>query len=148
VGLADDWIVVRWRGQNVLKGGNEGNILPVSKQGNVYGSGPPPPGVGDTYPGFRSDWPLRCGPWLSASKGTKYPIEVVIGETPGAFFCAFLCFERKSEPGKIYLFRMDASKQDPNLVSGARGPIPPGVDWSGGGYVWTPEMPRASMQKR
>jgi hypothetical protein len=148
VGLADDWIVVRWRGQNALEGGNQGGLLPLNKLRSKYGTGAPPAGVGDTYPGFRPGWPLRCGPWFQVSKGTKYPIEVVIGETPGAFFCAFLAFERKDEPGKVILFRMDNKPQDPELASGKKGPIPPGVDWSGGGVVWKPEISRKQTQQR
>jgi hypothetical protein len=145
VGLADDLIAVRWAGKNVLEnsGGDSGQLFERSKQGNRYGSGKPPPGVEDSYPGFRPGWPMRVSPWLAVSKGSKYAIEVVIGEAPGSAFCAFLCIELEKERGKVTLFRMDKA----NLIP-RKGPEPPGIDWSGGGHIWKPEMSRGSQRQR
>ncbi|MDR3228073.1 MAG: hypothetical protein LBT53_01485 [Puniceicoccales bacterium] len=136
VGMADDWLIVRWGSRNVLEGGYDETLFPRSKEGNKYGTGKPPPGIGDHYPVFPGVPTMKCGPWLTVSKGSKYPMEVAIGETPGGVFYAFLAFEREGERGKLYLFRMSGGKFTPT------GKVAPGIDYSGGGMVWTPEMPR------
>jgi hypothetical protein len=136
VGTADDWLIVRWAGRPALTCGFD-ILFAASKEGNLYGSGKPAPGTGNTYPSSVGGPPMRCGPWLQATRDNKYAIEVAIGETPGGIFFAFLAFERKEEPGKLYLFRMSGGEFKPT------GAVNAGIDYSGGGHVWKPEMSRS-----
>jgi hypothetical protein len=129
VGMADDWIVVRWGKRIALDSGYDIVAQPDKHQG-------PPLGVGDTFPS-QLPRPLRCGPWLSVSKGTEYPLELALGETPGGVFYAYLCYETENERGKLKLFRMSA---DPLTDAIKRGdPRIPDLDMTGGGLVWLPE---------
>jgi hypothetical protein len=36
---------------------------------------------------------MKAGPWITAPKGTKVPIEIAIGETPGGVFDVYLAIE-------------------------------------------------------
>jgi hypothetical protein len=136
VGSTDDLMAVRWDRKNAL---DFGGVLPRSKQGNLYGEGKTHPDTLQTYPGRAPGWHLTCGPWLDVREGQKYPMEIVIGEAPGAIFYSILCFEKRDEKGKLYLFRMTATPQAEELK---RKWIGSDYDVTGGKYVWKPEMDR------
>jgi hypothetical protein len=36
---------------------------------------------------------LMCGPWITSPKGTKVPVEIIFGETPGGVFDVYLAIE-------------------------------------------------------
>jgi hypothetical protein len=140
IGGADDLILVRWNNAVVLDAGYDypvsGNGVLKDKKGN------PLPGATDTFP-YGSRPAMRAGPWINVTAGAQYPMEVLIGETPGGQFCAVLLFQKKDD-SKLYLFRMsktplaERSKMGVNIMEH----IPAGADLSGGGYVWTPSMRR------
>ncbi|MDR1497981.1 MAG: hypothetical protein LBS59_06195 [Puniceicoccales bacterium] len=138
VGSADDFMVVRWNKKNALGG------FVRSKQGNLYGEGKPHPDTLQVYPGRAPGWPLYCGPWLDVQAGGKYPMEVVIGEAPGSLFYAILCFEKKDERGKIYLFRMSAGAQPDELNKKWIGTE---FALDGGKYVWRPQRDRGVSRR-
>jgi hypothetical protein len=130
VGMADDWIAVRWNGKVVLDSGYDIVAQPAKHKG-------PPLGVADIFPSGLPH-PLRCGPWNNVSKGTEYAMEVAIGETPGGVFYAYLCYETENERGKLKLFRMGSGALAPEIKNGD--PRIPGVDMGGGGIFWSPIM--------
>jgi hypothetical protein len=130
VGTADDWIVVRWGGRAVLDSGYD--IVAQSEKHKG-----PPFGVEDIFPS-QLPVPMRCGPWINATKGTDYAFEVAIGETPGGVFYAYLCYETEKERGKLKLFRMDSGELSAQIKAGD--PRIPDVDMSGGGVIWAPKM--------
>lgn len=136
VGMADDWLVVRWNNAVVLDSGYDIVAQPDKHQG-------PPLRVSDTFPS-KLPRPLRCGPWLNVTKGNDYPIEIAIGETPGGVFYAYLCYETENERGKLKLFRMDAAPLPDVIKNGD--PRIPNLDMSGGGLVWAPKR-KMNMKK-
>ncbi|MDR0535478.1 MAG: hypothetical protein LBG65_03885 [Puniceicoccales bacterium] len=140
VGMADDWITVRWGKKNLLVAG-----YPASHTGSYVsgtprkGAKPPamPDGVGDSFPyGFRRP-NFQTGPWFNVSKGSTYEIEIAIGETPGGEFCATLAFQMGVRDAKLLLFRMS---NDPLPEGVEKAAIPANVDLTGGGFVWKPVM--------
>jgi hypothetical protein len=136
VGMADDWIVVRWQRQLKLNAGYD--------QMGSYAVGKntkPPPGVGATFP-YHDRPPMQSGPWFTVSKGNEYPMEIAMGETPGGEFCAVLAFQKENENSPLYLFRMQGGELPKILTDGSKGAIPPNVDISGGGMIWEPKMAR------
>ncbi|MDR1498421.1 MAG: hypothetical protein LBS59_08480 [Puniceicoccales bacterium] len=140
VGGADDLIVVRWNSAVALDAGYD---FPVSGNGVLKGkSGKPLPGTTDTFH-YGSRPAMRAGPWISVTQGTQYPMEVLIGETPGGQFCAVLLFQKKGDKN-LYLFRMTRAPLADRTKMGMpiKENIPAGADLTGGGYVWTPSMRR------
>ena len=124
VGSGDDFLIVRWNRKIVLDDGYEtyfagrdGNYkdfgVKISKEYRI-----------DRRPGSLNR--LKAGPWLQVTKGTKVPVEVLIGETPGGVFDCYLAIEvAKSNKqvngqyegeGKLKLFRCSAD------------PLPAGVE--------------------
>jgi hypothetical protein len=124
VGSGDDFLIVRWNrkialddGYETYFSGRDGNYkdfgVKVSKEYKV-----------DRRPGGLHR--LKAGPWLQVTKGTKVPVEVLIGETPGGVFDCYLAIEvAKSNKqvngqyegeGKLKLFRCSAD------------PLPAGVE--------------------
>ena len=123
VGSGDDFLIVRWNRKIALDDGYEtylaggGNYrdfgVKVSQEYKI-----------DRRPGSLSR--LKAGPWIQVTKGTKVPVEVLIGETPGGVFDCYLAIEvAKSSTkvkgqyegeGKLKLFRCSAD------------PLPAGVE--------------------
>jgi hypothetical protein len=123
VGSGDDFLIVRWNRKIALDDGYEtylaggGNYrdfgVKVSQEYKI-----------DRRPGGLHR--LKAGPWIQVTKGTKVPVEVLIGETPGGVFDCYLAIEvAKSNTkvkgqyegeGKLKLFRCSAD------------PLPAGVE--------------------
>jgi hypothetical protein len=115
VGSGDDFLIVRWNRKIALDDGYEtylaggGNYkdfgVKVTQEYKV-----------DRRPGGLHR--LKAGPWIQVTKGTKVPVEVLIGETPGGVFDCYLAIEvAKSSTkvngqyegeGKLKLFRCNS----------------------------------------
>ena len=129
VGSGDDFLIVRWNRKIVLDDGYEtyfsgrdGNYrdfgVKVSKEFKV-----------NRAPGTLHR--LKAGPWLQVTKGTKVPVEVLIGETPGGVFDCYLAIEvAKSNKqvngqyegeGKLKLFRCSADPLPTDVTKDDRG---------------------------
>ena len=129
VGSGDDFLIVRWNrkialddGYETYFAGKDGNYkdfgVKVSKEFKV-----------DRKPG--SLHRLKAGPWIQATKGTKVPVEVLIGETPGGVFDCYLAIEvaksgtkEKGEyegEGKLKLFRCSADPLPAEITKDTRG---------------------------
>jgi len=88
VGYADDVLMVRVNGETVLDGSyatvrNEKNAFARVKQ-----TSEPNHKAGNGW--------LAYGKWLDLNSGDVQKIEVLLGEQPGGFFCAFLLVEAES----------------------------------------------------
>ena len=98
VGSGDDFLLVRWNRKIALDDGYEtflagdGNYkdfgVKVSQEYKV-----------DRRPGSLSR--LKAGPWIQVTKGTKVPVEVLIGETPGGVFDCYLAIEVAKSSTKV-----------------------------------------------
>ena len=128
VGSGDDFLVVRWNRKIALDDGYEtylaggGNYkdfgVKVSQEYKI-----------DRRPGSLSR--LKAGPWIQVTKGTKVPVEVLIGETPGGVFDCYLAIEvAKSSTkvngqyegeGKLKLFRCSADPLPAGVSQDKRG---------------------------
>ena len=92
VGSGDDWMLVRWDRKIALDDGYERFLVGADgkyKDFNNQVSGRE--FVVDRSPGHLNR--LKAGPWITAPKGTKVPIEIAIGETPGGVFDVYLAIE-------------------------------------------------------
>jgi hypothetical protein len=128
VGSGDDFLLVRWNRKIALDDGYEtylaggGNYkdfgVKVTQEYKV-----------DRKPG--SLHRLKAGPWIQATKGTKIPVEVLIGETPGGVFDCYLAIE-VAKPGvkvdgqyvgvgKLKLFRCNAEPLPAEIARDKRG---------------------------
>jgi len=87
IGCGDDILAVRFKGKLVL----DHNI---ANRNGVYmrklWSTPPQ----YSYPGLQIR-PLTGGEWFTVTAGGKYEMEVLFGECPGGFMCAFLMIEKE-----------------------------------------------------
>jgi len=128
VGSGDDFLIVRWNRKIALDDGYEtylaggGNYkdfgVKVTQEYKV-----------DRRPGSLSR--LKAGPWIQVTKGTKVPVEVLIGETPGGVFDCYLAIEvAKSNKqvngqyegeGKLKLFRCGADPLPAEITKDTRG---------------------------
>lgn len=134
VGMGDDFLCVRWGGRVVLDSGYE---QPITGGNNVY------PDFGkqkyeETKPS-KLGKPLRCGPWLNATAGQNVPIEIVIGETPGGLFNAYLFFEVADAAGKgtgLKLVRF-ADTPLPAEIANGNAEVP-NIDMEAKGWLFKP----------
>ncbi len=84
VGYADDWIAVAVNGETALVSTHPNSKLPQTpwkspeKLGMKAGNGN-----------------LSVGDWIDFKKGVPFDIDIVIGERPGGYFCAFLMIEKE-----------------------------------------------------
>jgi len=129
VGSGDDFLIVRWNrkialddGYETYFAGRDGNYkdfgVKVSKEYKV-----------DRRPGSLNR--LKAGPWIQVTKGTKVPVEVLIGETPGGVFDCYLAIEvaksgtkvdgQYEGEGKLKLFRCNADPLPDGLARDKRG---------------------------
>ena len=128
VGSGDDFLIVRWNRKIALDDGYEtylaggGNYkdfgVKVTQEFKV-----------DRRPGGLHR--LKAGPWIQVTKGTKVPVEVLIGETPGGVFDCYLAIEvAKSSTkvngqyegeGKLKLFRCSADPLPAGVGQDKRG---------------------------
>ena len=129
VGSGDDFLLVRWNrkialddGYETYFSGSDGNYkdfgVKVSKEFKI-----------DRRPGSLGR--LKAGPWIQATKGTKVPVEVLMGETPGGVFDCYLAIEvaksgtkvkgQYDGEGKLKLFRCSAEPLPAELTKDKRG---------------------------
>jgi hypothetical protein len=129
VGSGDDFLIVRWNRKIALDDGYETYF--AGRDGNYKDFGVK---VGHSFavdrrPGSLNR--LKAGPWLQVTKGTKVPVEVLIGETPGGVFDCYLAIEvAKSNKqvngqyegeGKLKLFRCSADPLPAGIERDKRG---------------------------
>ncbi len=134
VGMGDDFLCVKWSGRVVLDSGYD---QPIVGGGNIY------PDFGkqkfaETHPS-KLGKPLRCGPWLTMTAGQSVPLEIVIGETPGGLFAAFLLFEVADAAGKGTGLKLVRFADSPLPAEIAKGhPDVPNVDMLAKGWLFKP----------
>ena len=87
---------------------------------------------------------FRAGPWIDVRAGMDYPMEVIIGETPGGGFFALLGIEvstGRRENGqfqgerKVRLFKIGNGELPPEIAGGA------GTGWEMNPGDWTFQPP-------
>lgn len=150
VGTGDDILAVRLRRQIVLDAGHD--LVSVTSK-DYGGTGHmashnfvPKNGVANRTTdeesarwGSMGDGGWRVGRWVDVRRGEIYEIDVVIGETPGGSFRAYLLFEeaeennRRKGNGKLNLFRIGSGPLPEEIANGASGV---NCDMSGGGWEW------------
>ena len=128
VGSGDDWLLVRWDRKVALDDGYEhflvgdGNYKDfkqvVKSDFHI-----------DRSPGSLNR--LACGPWINTSKGTRVPIEIIFGETPGGVSDVYLAIEvAKSSArvkgefegeGTLKLFRVNSEPLPDEIKKPGRG---------------------------
>jgi len=129
VGSGDDFLIVRWNrkialddGYETFFAGKDGNYrdfgVKVSKEYKV-----------DRRPGSLNR--LKAGPWIQVTKGTKVPVEVLMGETPGGVFDCYLAIEvaksgkavngQYEGEGRLKLFRCSADPLPAEVAKDKRG---------------------------
>jgi hypothetical protein len=128
VGSGDDWLLVRWDRKVALDDGYEhflvgdGNYKDfkqvVKDEFHI-----------DRNPGSLNR--LACGPWINAAKGTKVPIEIIFGETPGGVSDVYLAIEvaksgdklkgQYQGEGSLKLFRVNAEPLPDEIKNPGRG---------------------------
>lgn len=91
VGSGDDFLIVRWNRKVALDDGYETYFSGKDGSYRDFGVKVSTEFKIDRKPG--SLHRLKAGPWLQATKGTKVPVEVLIGETPGGVFDCYLAIE-------------------------------------------------------
>ena len=137
VGSGDDWMVVRFNGRVALDSGFQQHVV---GEGNIYRhfNGQK---CGETHPSALGK-PLRCGPWIEATAGQEVPLDIVLGETPGGNFYAFLLIEPRGANGKgegLKLLRFAEGALPPQIANGH--PRIPNVDMEAKGWVFKPIRP-------
>ena len=129
VGSGDDFLIVRWNRKIALDDGYETYF--AGKDGNYKDFDVK---VAEQYKIDRSPGGLarlKAGPWIQVTKGTKIPVEVLIGETPGGVFDCYLAIEAaksgtkvKGEyegEGKLKLFRCSTEPVPAEITKDKRG---------------------------
>jgi hypothetical protein len=154
VGFSDDLMLVRWEGKTALDAGYfspsvDGRPVirsddPFREYGDFAGR-PRIPRV--DYLGHAPGTPVApfmAGPWIDAKAGMDYSMEVVIGETPGGIFFAFLGIEvstGKREGGaftgerRVRLFKIGDTELPAEIAGGA------GTGWEMNPGDWTFQPP-------
>jgi hypothetical protein len=102
VGFADDFLVVRVGGRNVLDGSwSSEKLLP---EANDSANAGPAPGYAD-----RQGQRLAAGKWITMEAGASLEMEVMIGEGPGGDSSFFLFIQQRgvdSAPGDYPVFQL------------------------------------------
>jgi hypothetical protein len=124
VGRADDILLVRCKGRNVLDASLPGRVVD--------------PDANETEEAARSgtdpDLPLAAGRWIEMRKGEPTSIEVLVGENPGGLFGAWLMIEEKGAEkggGGFSVFQLKEGKIPEGNVPRHAGTILFGVGASG-----------------
>ena len=132
VGSGDDILVVRWDKKYALDSGYGQYVVGMD---NIY----PDFGkrkYGEVHPA-RLGRPMQAGPWLTVTKGKKYPLEIMIGETPGGTFYAIICIEVQGPDGKgtgLKLLRFSNAELPAEIAKGD--PRIPNVDMQAEGWIF------------
>ena len=161
VGFGDDLMLVRWEGKTALDAGYDApsvDAVTVVHAGDPFreykdfAGNPRIPQV--DYLGHapgKPAAPFRAGPWIDARAGMDYSMEVVIGETPGGSFFAFLGIEvstGKREGGgfagerRVRLFKIGADELPAEIANGA------GTGWEMNPGDWTFQPPGGGKAAR
>jgi hypothetical protein len=89
IGFADDFMVVRLDGQNVLDASYAGEELDPDADGKEdVGIGP-------------ENQPLKCGKWIHIDAGSPMDMLVLIGEGPGGFSGFLLMIQKRDDDSQI-----------------------------------------------
>ena len=132
VGSGDDILVVRWDKKYALDSGYGQYVVGMNNVYPDFGNRK----YGEVHPSTLGR-PMQAGPWLSISKGKEYPIEVMIGETPGGTFYAILCIEVQGADGKgtgLKLLRFANTELPKEIANGH--PRVPRVDMDAEGWIF------------
>lgn len=140
VGSGDDFLIVRWNRKIALDDGYE-TFLAGGGNYKDFGEKVTKEYRIDRKPG--SLHRLKAGPWIQVTKGTKVPVEVLIGETPGGVFDCYLAIEVaksgtkvKGEyegEGKLKLFRCSAEPLPAEILKDKRGL---NIDMEAAGWIF------------
>lgn len=140
VGSGDDFLIVRWNRKIALDDGYE-TFLAGGGNYKDFGEKVTKEYKIDRKPG--SLHRLKAGPWIQVTKGTKVPVEVLIGETPGGLFDCYLAIEVaksgtkvKGEyegEGKLKLFRCNADPLPAEIARDKRGL---NIDMEANGWIF------------
>jgi hypothetical protein len=141
VGSGDDFLLVRWNRKIALDDGYE--TFFAGKDGNYRDFGVK---VSKDYKVNRAPGSLhrlKSGPWIQVTKGTKVPVEVLMGETPGGVFDCYLAIEvAKSNKavngqyegeGTLKLFRCSAEPVPAEVTKDKRGL---NIDMEAAGWIF------------
>ena len=98
VGSGDDFLIVRWNRKIALDDGYE-TYLAGGGNYKDFGEKVTKEYKIDRRPGGLHR--LKAGPWIQATKGTKVPVEILMGETPGGVFDCYLAIEVAKSGTKV-----------------------------------------------
>lgn len=117
-GYSDDVMLVRLGGQIVLTAGRRDTVSRLEVPGETH----------ETTGINTANGQLVKGPWYRVTKGKPIEMEVLIGERPGGYFCAFLAVERRGQPAKtppadLDLFRLSGASVKVETDPAVLGPI-------------------------
>lgn len=141
MGSGDDFLLVRWNRKIALDDGYETYFS--GRDGNYkdFGEKVTQEYKVDRRPGGLHR--LKAGPWLQVTKGTKIPVEVLIGETPGGVFDCYLAIEVAKSgtkvqgeyvgEGKLKLFRCNAEPLPAEISRDKRGL---NIDMQANGWIF------------
>ena len=140
VGSGDDFLLVRWNRKIALDDGYE-TYLAGGGNYKDFGEKVTQEYKVDRRPGGLHR--LKAGPWIQATKGTKIPVEVLIGETPGGVFDCYLAIEVAKSgtkvqgeyvgEGKLKLFRCNAEPLPAEIARDKRGL---NIDMQANGWIF------------
>jgi hypothetical protein len=116
IGVADDFLVVRVDGNNVLDGSY--SLEKLQPSANVKEN----VGTGPAYLGE----PLYCGPWISMNAGLAVDMEVLIGEGPGGESSFFLFVQEKGDGSALGDYPVFQLKEGPVRSLPGSWAVPPG----------------------
>jgi hypothetical protein len=129
VGSGDDWLVVRWDRKIALDDGYEHMVVGADGNYKDFKQVVTKEFAIDRKPGSLNR--LKAGPWITSPKGTKVPIEIAIGETPGGVFDVYLAIEVARSgsrvngtfegEGTLKLFRTNAEQLPEEIKKPGRG---------------------------
>jgi hypothetical protein len=135
VGSGDDFLAVRWNRKIALDSGYQQFLTGGDNVYKDFGNKK----CDETHPS-KLGKPMRAGPWISITKDAEFPLEVVIGETPGGTFYAILCIEVMAPNGKaegsLKLFRLTTDELPDSIKNGH--PSIPNVDMVAEGWIFKP----------
>jgi len=132
VGSGDDILVVRWDRKYALDSGYGQYVVGMDNIYRDFGNRK----YSDVHPSTLGR-PMQAGPWLTITRGKEYPIEIMIGETPGGTFYAVLCIEAQGPDGKgtgLKLLRFSNTELPQEIANG--NPRIPNVDMQAEGWIF------------
>ncbi len=149
VGLGDDILTVYWNNKPVLEGGYDFLSVKIPLSAGTNPRVKPSNGTGTPItekqaeawtPGRKAGmYQPRVGEWISVMRNQQCQVDILIGETPGGKFCAYLAMEEgdrnnpKNGTGKLILFKIG---KDPLPEAIANGNNALRCDMTGGDWIW------------